>query len=291
MNIENYRLFLMAAKTGSLTAAAEQSGYTQSAVSHVIAGLEKEFGFPLFTRSKTGVTLTQDGERMLIHIREVVNRDDLAHQVANEIKGLRSGRVRIGAFSSAAICWLPDLIHEFNGLYPNIELDLRVGTYKAIEDWLMNEEVDCAFTSRSGNKEIEFIPLAEDRMLALLPDGHPYLELGKLPLSCISELDFIIPGEGTNYDIGRILRSAGIRPRVSFEVSDDYAAIAMVRRGLGMTIVPELILKGMNAKVNAFELVPACTRTICLAAKHLASASPACRAFIGFATEKLKSGS
>ena len=92
MNIENYRLFLRAAKTGSLTAAAEQSGYTQSAVSHVIAGLEKEFGFPLFTRSKTGVTLTQDGERMLIHIREVVNRDDLAHQVANEIKGLRSGR-------------------------------------------------------------------------------------------------------------------------------------------------------------------------------------------------------
>ena len=110
MNIENYRLFLRAAKTGSLTAAAEQSGYTQSAVSHVIAGLEKEFGFPLFTRSKTGVTLTQDGERMLIHIREVVNRDDLAHQVANEIKGLRSGRVRIGAFSSAAICFLPDLI-------------------------------------------------------------------------------------------------------------------------------------------------------------------------------------
>ena len=287
MNIDSYRMFLRTARLGSLSAAAEQSGYTQSAVSHIIAGLEKEFGFPLFARSKAGVALTQDGERMLSHIREVVNRDDIVHQVAAEIKGLKAGRVRIGAFSSAAICFLPDLIREFNGLYPSIKLDLRVGTYKTIEDWIAAEEVDCGFTSKSENRELEFIPLAEDRMLALLPEGHALSKLPALPLERIGELDFIIPGEGTNYDIGRILRNAGIRPKVSFAVSDDYAAIAMVRRGLGMTIVPELILRGMGEDVRPMELEPNCTRTIGIAAKRFGSVSPACRAFIAFVKEKL----
>lgn len=287
MNIDNYRLFIRAARLGSLTAAAEQSGYTQAAVSHIIAGLEQEFGFPLFTRSKAGVALTKDGERMLGHIREVVNRDDIARQVADEIKGLQSGRVRIGAFSSAAVCWLPDIIRDFKALYPNIELDLRVDTYKTIEDWIANEEVDCGFTSRTEGKELEYIPLAEDRMLALLPEGHPFEGKTALELGCISKMDFIIPGEGTNYDIGRILGSAGVKPRVSFAVSDDYAAIAMVKKGLGMTIIPELILRGIGQQANVMELLPKCTRTICLAAKAHTAVSPACRAFIAFVRSSL----
>lgn len=290
MNIDNYRLFLRAARLGSLTAAAEQSGYTQAAVSHIIASLEREFGFPLFLRSKAGVALTQDGERMINHIREVVNRDDVAHQVAAEIKGLQSGRVRIGAFSSAAVCWLPGIIREFRSLYPNIELDLRVDTYQTIENWIANEEVDCGFTSRTEGSELEYIPLAEDRMLALVPEDDPLSKLPALPLSRISELDFIIPGEGSNYDVGRILRSAGVKPRVSFAVSDDYAAIAMVRRGLGMTIIPELILRGIGLPIRALELEPKCVRTICIAAKAHAAVSPACRAFIAFVRSRLSDG-
>ena len=286
MNIDSYRLFLRAAKLGSLTAAAEQSGYTQAAVSHIIASLERELGFPLFTRGKGGVTLTQDGERMLGHIREVVNRDDTLRQVADEIKGLRAGKVRIGAFSSAAVCWLPGLIREFRELHPNIELDLRVDTYKSIEDWIANEEIDCGFTSRTEGKLLAYIPLAEDRMLAFLPEGHPFAQLPALPLGNISMLDFIIPGEGSNYDIGRILRQAGVKPRVSFAVSDDHAAIAMVRKGLGMTIIPELVLRGMGMDGAGIELEPKCTRTICIASKAHTAVSPACRAFIDFVRAK-----
>ena len=124
-------------------------------------------------------------------------------------------------------------------------------------------------------------------MLALVPDDHPLSALPALPLSRISELDFIIPGEGTNYDIGRILRSAGIKPRVSFAVSDDYAAIAMVRKGLGITIIPELILRGIGLPIRAMELEPKCIRTICIAAKAHTAVSPACRAFIAFARSRL----
>ena len=106
MNIDNYRVFIRVAKIGNLTAAAEQLGYTQSGISHIVSALEQEFGFQLLRRSKTGVSLTQEGERILQTLREVVNRDDMLKQIAAEIKGVRMGKVRVGAFSSVAVCWL-----------------------------------------------------------------------------------------------------------------------------------------------------------------------------------------
>ena len=152
VNIDNCRLFLKTVELGSFTAAAEQSGYTQSALSHIISGMEKEFGFALFTRSKSGVALTQDGERMLPYIRDAVARADIALAAADEIKGLKAGGVRIGAFSSIAICRLPAIIREFNLIYPEIELDVRVDTYRVIEDWLLSGEIDCGFISNASRK-------------------------------------------------------------------------------------------------------------------------------------------
>ena len=101
----------------------------------------------------------------------------------------------------------------------------------------------------------------------------------------------IIPGEGSNYDIGRILRTAGVRPRVKYSVSDDYAAVAMAEGGLGMTIVPELILKGIGGNRAAVELEPACTRTIGIAERSIGTGSPACAAFMRFTENWVKRNS
>ena len=152
MNIDNYRVFIRVAKIGNLTAAAEQLGYTQSGISHIVSALEQEFGFQLLRRSKTGVSLTQEGERILQTLREVVNRDDMLKQIAAEIKGVRMGKVRVGAFSSVAVCWLPKIIAEFSNEYPNISIDVSVGTYKTIEDMIIAEEVDCGFMSGTMHK-------------------------------------------------------------------------------------------------------------------------------------------
>ena len=120
----------------------------------------------------------------------------------------------------------------------------------------------------------------------LLPSGCK-----TLPLEAISDIDFIIPGEGSNYDIGRILRTAGVRPRVKYSVSDDYAAVAMAEGGLGMTIVPELILKGIGGNRAAVELEPACTRTIGIAERSIGTGSPACAAFMRFTENWVKRNS
>lgn len=289
VNIDNCRLFLKTVGLGSFTAAAEQSGYTQSALSHIISGMEKEFGFALFTRSKSGVALTQDGERMLPYIRDAVARADIALAAADEIKGLKAGGVRIGAFSSIAICRLPAIIREFNLIYPEIELDVRVDTYRVIEDWLLSGEIDCGFISNASIKETDFAPLMEDRLLAILPEDFGAGDRARLSASEIEGMDFIVPGEGSNYDIGRYFKSAGISPKVRFAVSDDYAAAAMVKQGLGMTIMPELILEAISGSFNTRPLEPDCIRTIGIAKRKNAPVSPASKAFIEFVKSSFKS--
>lgn len=290
MNINSYRVFLEAVRLGNLTAAAESFGYTQSGVSHIVSQLEEEFGFPLLFRGKSGVKLTKDGENIVQLMREVVNRDDRLHQVADEITGLQSGTVRIGAIESFAMHRLPALIREFTALHPNIRFETTVGDYEIVENLLVSEVIDCGFISSAMTKKLRFTPLMQDELIALLPASHPLAGEKSLTLETISRLDFIVPGEGTNYDIGRIFKQAGIKLNVRMAVNYDYVAIAMVNCGLGVTIMPNLILSGLSDCGCTIPLSPRRFRTIGFATNGASPVSPACRAFLRFVRERIGEG-
>lgn len=107
MNLAKYQALLSVVESGSLTAAAAQLGLTQSAVSHSINSLEEELGFAVIKRSRAGVKLTNEGERLLPAVRGLLNSAEQLSQVTAAIRGLDSGLVRIGTFTSVAVHWLP----------------------------------------------------------------------------------------------------------------------------------------------------------------------------------------
>lgn len=284
-NSSKYLTLLAVAEAGSLTAAAELSGYTQSGVSHIIADLEAECGFPLVQRGKSGSRLTRDGEKLIEPIRALVRAQEQLASAIDEINGLRSGVVRVGMFSSVAVHWAPELIESFTARYPNIQVELFSGLYQEIEEKVLSEELDCGFLTKRTKRDLSFTELAHDRLLAVLPAGHPLSELPALPVKLIEREDFIIPGEGSNYDIGEIFRAFRITPRVKYALSDDYAALSMAERGLGVTILPELILKGRAEGVSKKELDPPQRRTIGLVTRPNRTVSPAAKAFMDFVGE------
>ena len=110
MNIQKYQAFITVVEQGSLTKAAEELGCTQSAVSHSISGLEEELGFALLKRSRAGIRLTGEGERMISPVRDLLGSAERLKQTASSIRGLESGTVRIGAFTSVAVHWLPAVL-------------------------------------------------------------------------------------------------------------------------------------------------------------------------------------
>ena len=124
MNQSKYLVFLKTVELGSITRAAEALGYTQSAVSRVVAELEAGVGLELLTRGRSGVEPTSHGEVMLPYMRAVCNAEkELEEQVA-ELHGLARGTLRVGTFASVSIHWLPAIMKEFLTLYPGIRFEL-----------------------------------------------------------------------------------------------------------------------------------------------------------------------
>ncbi len=279
VNLTKYQIFARAAEYGSITKAAEALGYTQSAVSHSIGSLEKELGFDLMNRGSGGIQLTDEGKRLLPAVDNILESYDRLERIVDEIRGLDSGTVRIGAFTSVAVHWLPGIIKEFRALYPKVDLKLLNGDYHDINQWLENGTVDIGFVTLPLELTCECIMLAEDRLLAIIPADHPMAGRNSFPLTRIPEEDFISLLESSDQDARRAMDAAGVKPNIIFTTKDDYAIIAMVEKGLGISIIPELLLKGHNGNICSMELSPPAKRIIALAIPSKSKASPAVRRF------------
>lgn len=288
MNISKYETLLKIVETGSLTKAAEALGCTQSAVSHTLNNLEEEFGFAVLTRSRAGARLTDNGQRIMPAIRNMLNYEEQLWQTVSHIRGVQTGTVRIGAFTSVAVHWLPGVIKKFQHDYPNVDIKLLTGDYYDVEEWINAGLVDLGFVTLPNQLDCECITLMEDKLLAILPNDHKFASYPKFPLvECETEA-FITLLETSNHDARRALDAAGIKPNIKFSTKDDYAIIAMVEQGLGISIMPELLLKGRHDDLKIKELVPPSNRTIGLAVPEASKQSPATSKFAEYIVKWVK---
>lgn len=282
MNIGKYETLMAVVEAGSLTRAAQSLGCTQSAVSHSIDSLEQELGFALLKRGRSGVRLTGEGERLIGAVRNLLNSAEQLAQTAASIRGLESGTVRIGSFTSVAVHWLPPVLKEFQKDYPRVEFKLLNGDYHDVEQWLMEGSIDIGFVNVPSTVDCECIPLMEDRLLAILPRHSRFESYPRFPLVECETEPFISLLESSDHDARRALEAAGVKPNVRFYTKDDYAIIAMVEQGLGISIMPELLLKGRHDDIQMLPLVPEAKRTIGIAIAAGAKAGPATRRFADY---------
>lgn len=288
METARCKAFLAAVETGSFLKAAEKLQYTPSGVSQLVQALEKEVGFAVLQRSKRGVSLTAEGNILLPAVRDFLKQDERIRQLAADINGLSLGSVTIAAYSSMATHWLPPVIRAFEEAYPHIEIRLIEGIWSEVADWLAQKEADIAFLSQRESLPYEWIPLADDPMLAVLPPNHPLATAKAYPLAQCQEEDFIMPGGiGQDIDVVRLLQRHHLSPHIRFSTLENFAAMAMIEQGLGMSIMNELITKGRICNVVKLPLDPPEHITLGIAVPSLTSASPAVRKFIEYATQMI----
>lgn len=282
MNIGKYETLMAVVEYGSLTRAAQSLGCTQSAVSHSIDSLEQELGFALLKRGRAGVRLTSEGDRLIGAVRNLLNSAEQLAQTAASIRGLESGTVRIGSFTSVAVHWLPPVLKEFQKDFPRVDFKLLNGDYHDVEQWLMEGSIDIGFVNVPCTVDCECIPLMEDRLLAILPRHSRFESYPRFPLVECETEPFISLLESSDHDARRALEAAGVKPNVRFYTKDDYAIIAMVEQGLGISIMPELLLKGRHDDIQMLPLVPEARRTIGIAIAAGEKAGPATRRFADY---------
>lgn len=282
MNIQKYMALIKAVEYGSFTKAAQALHYSQSGISRMINDLEKEWKVVLLERGKAGVRLTSDGMKLLPCIKSVCTEYEKLQTQVDELNGLQSGLIRIGTFSSVATHWLPNIIREFQKDYPNIEYELLLGDYTEIETWILNGRVDCGFLRLPAHPELETIFLEQDRLLAVLPESHPLAQLEKVPVAALCREPFLLLEKGAKTEVSEIFERCGLTPDVHFTTWDDYAIMSMTESGLGISILPELILKRVPYRIVAKELDVPAYREIGIALRSKKTASLAVKQFLKY---------
>lgn len=287
MPLDKYEVFVQVAESCNITRAAAELNYTHSAISHIIRNLEEEVGLPLFHRSKNGLRLTSQGESLLPYARQVVHHQNCFEQHAAAIKGLNVGSIRVGAFSSVSMQWMPDILVKLHEAYPGITVTQSHGNYPDIERELQDGQVDCGFLSTNHSGHYHFIPLVYDEYLLLLPPGHPLEKYERVPVEALNGESFVLMDDGGEpYDTAQILRS--FDHRVTHWVNEDYLAIPLVERGLGLSILPRLILDGVRTNVTTKRFAVPRYRQIGIAVKSLDDTTPLTRVFIDLVQEYIQ---
>ena len=265
MNLTKYQTFLKVVELGSLTRAADALGYTQSGMTYILNSLEDECGLTLLRRDRTGVQLTSDGQEILPYIEALCESWRLVSEKRDELKGMESGHLRIGTFTSVSTHWLPGIIHAFRQSYPNITFELLHGDYAQIQEWLLRGRVDMGFTQLPLGDGLSRLHLKSDDLLAVLPEGHPLSEKAAIPLDELLTEPFIMYAENTPGGIRVMLNNRPVKPNTQFVVEDDHAIIAMVEGGLGVSVLSDLVLKRTSFRVVRRPLDPPVKREIALA--------------------------
>ncbi|KOR89063.1 LysR family transcriptional regulator [Paenibacillus solani] len=282
MSINKFKVLMKVVELGSLTKAAEVMGFTQSGVSHMINSLEDEFGFSLLIRNRSGAKLTTNGEEMLKTIREILKWNEHLEQQVAAIHGIELGTIHIGTFTSVGVHWLPGIIKDFQRDYPHIEIRLVEGDYQEIEEWIAEGKIDCGFLSLPTWDTFDAIPLHQDPLLVLLPLDHPLNSEDSITLSQIENEPFIMPTKGSDYDVNRLLEKARTKPDIKYTLGDDYAIMAMVEKGLGISILPELVLRGQQRNIRLIELKEKSYRLLGIAISSMREVSPATQRFLNY---------
>ncbi len=288
MNIQKYLAFVKTVECGSFTKAATLLNYSQSGISRMINDLEREWQISLLERGHTGLRLTSDGLQLLPYAKSICLEYEKLQTQINELHGLESGLIRIGTFSSVATHWLPNIIKAFQKKYPNIAYELLLGDYTEIESWILEGRVDCGFLRLPTNPSLETIFLEQDRLLVILPENHPLVNCDRFPVEALCNDPFMLLEKGAKAEISEIFELHHLEPMTHFTTWDDYAIMSMVESGLGISILPELILQRLPYRIIIKELEVPAYRRIGIAMKNQKNASLAVKRFLDYLPDRNK---
>lgn len=267
MDTKKIRALLMAMELGSLTAAAEELGYTQSGLTHMMNSLEDELGIKVLVRSKGGVRLSPAGRELLPQMQELLRCSDELRSSVEKLIQKNGTLLRLGAYSSVARQWLPAILAELRRVAPEIKVSISTGGMRDIYDGVQRDELDCGIVSYQPTliQGLHWVALHDDPLLAILPMDAA-LTGGAFEVENFEGSEFLMPADDFELDILPVLAQGQgherIMPEFRYTGLDDAAIVSMTAHGLGVSVLSELVMDGISDKVEAVPLTPPAFRRL-----------------------------
>ncbi|MDT3699928.1 MAG: LysR family transcriptional regulator [Thermincola sp.] len=240
MELTQIKAFYEIAKSGSFSKGAEKLNITQPALSRQIESLEKSVGINLFNRHSRGVQLTEAGRRLFEYVEQMLRLAAEAERTLQEIQGLETGQLSIGACTTVGNYLLPASLSTFLKLYPKLDISLDLGKSNDIVERVMNKEFDLAFIA--GIPEHPGVcnePIHEDEILFLTSPGHPLCEKANFDPQLLAKEIFVFRelGSATRQALDSILQRIQVKPAKVITLGDTEAVKRVVMAGTGITFL------------------------------------------------------
>ena len=287
MDSLKFYALLRAVEHGSLTKAAEELGYTQAGLTHMMNRLEKEIGITLLQRTKSGVTLTPDGKKILPLIRSFSEQGLKLEKAIRNLTENNDTVIRIASYASITNHWLPVIISNFQKDFPKVRFELHVGNHDEICRLVSDDEIDLGFTSKPDILSSDWIHLQNDPLYAVLPPDCE-IDSQSVPVSIFNSKAFFMPTYGFDYDIMKTLKENNLNPIINRTALDDATVVSMVSHGHGYSILPKLVLTGMAGSFIAKPIEPQTSRELGILIKSKNNLSPVAHKFINYCKQQIK---
>lgn len=273
------KAILAAAQYKSMSRAAEEFSYTQSAFSHMTAAFEKELGVQLFHRTAKGVAWTDAGKALYPKFCAMLQCEEELLRAASEQSENTCPQLRIATYSSISRNYLSSILKAFKKAHPEIRLSVAVSD--VLVGWLEEDRADIIFADRPTAGKNEWVTIMEDEYLVLAPPhmlqgrdeitrdelyGYPQIFTADKPLQ-------------EYFDISRF------REITYFRSEDDLSVVNMVRAGMGVTVQPALALQGNTKGMNLLHLAPRLNRILGFAYRKKHKKKTELSTFIRFITK------
>lgn len=283
MNFTQLQAFVALVDTGSFTEAAYAINLTQSAVSHALSTLEAELGVTLFERSRKGViALTGVGQKILPHARALLAQMEAIEQEAKAAHGLTMGKLRLGSTPTIiSPDLLAGLLTHFQRQYPDVKIVLFEGTMQEVAEWIENSVVDVGLALRPANC-LDSTLIMTDELCVVLPPRHRLHQSETVSPADLNAEGFIM---AKNECTMQFLRMTGLNvdqnmPPIRYQATDNATILAMVREGLGITVLPRTTLPKRLDGLVVLPIEPPQRLEIGLVMKTQEAASPATKLFV-----------
>jgi len=254
MDTFKLKAILRAVETGSMAKAAKEFSYTPSALSHSIDSLEKELGVKLLERSPKGVCFTANGQNLKEKIENVINAEKELFDFASDLSAGERKTLRIGAYASISTSFLPEIINGFKEKYPEISISITLGNY--VSDWLKNDFADVILASKIDGAR--WLPVLKDEFMAVVPENM-FKDRKSISIEELYPFTYIMNESKIGDKYVDLKKFKDVLP---FEAEEYTAVIPLIQKGIGISFLPQLVLKKRQKGINILKINPPVYRTL-----------------------------
>jgi DNA-binding transcriptional LysR family regulator len=258
MNRNHLALFHTVAQAGGISRGAAAARVSQPAVSKQIAELEDELGVRLLDRLPRGCQLTEAGKILADYVNRWCSLEQDAGRAIEEYRGLKRGRLAVGASLTIGGYLLPAVLAEFNRRFPEIELRMEIANTRHIRSALLEGAIELGLTEGPlVSEELESEVFFQDELVAIAPSGHPLLKKGNVTVRELCREPFILreEGSGTRAVVERALRRKGFKIKPLLSLASPEAIKNAVAAGMGLSILSRLIIS-LELQAGSLGVIP-----------------------------------